>query len=262
MGFTIVRANAFTDKQFKGNPAAVCIMDSSREDTWMQSVAAEMNLSETAFLLEQKDGHSLRWFTPTTEVDLCGHATLASAHALWETGCLPRNRQARFHTRSGLLTAESKGDWIEMDFPADPVQQTTTTPDSLLTALKTEGRLIGFTGTNFLVEVDTPGIVRALSPDFNLLSLLGARVIVTSRSDEPEYDFISRYFAPSVGIDEDPVTGSAHCCLGPYWGGRLGKTALVGYQASARGGSVRVRLQNGRIILGGQAVTFFRGELP
>lgn len=261
MGLTIVRANAFTDKPFKGNPAAVCIMTSPRDDAWMQAVAAEMNLSETAFLLEREDGYSLRWFTPSTEVDLCGHATLASAHALWETGCLPRHQQARFHTRSGLLTAESKGAWIEMDFPSDPAKHVTT-PASLFTALKANGKLIGFTGTNFLVETESPDVVRNLSPDFNMLKMLGARVIVTSIADEPGYDFISRYFAPSVGIDEDPVTGSAHCCLGPYWGERLGKTELVGYQASARGGTVRVRLQNGRVILGGQAVTFFRGELP
>lgn len=261
MGFTIIQVNAFTDKLFKGNPAAVCIMTSLRDDSWMQAVAAEMNLSETAFLLEREDGYNLRWFTPTTEVDLCGHATLASAHALWETGRLSRQRQARFHTRSGLLTADHKGTYIEMDFPADPAKPVAAVPASLFTALKAEGKLIGLSDTNFLVDLESPEKVRSLSPDFKLLKMLGARVIVTSLADAPEYDFISRYFAPSVGIDEDPVTGSAHCCLGPYWAGRLGKTELVGYQASARGGAVRVRLQNGRVAIGGQAVTFFRGEL-
>lgn len=261
MGITLVQVDAFTDKPFKGNPAAVCILPAIREDRWMQEVAAEMNLSETAFLLEQGDGYSLRWFTPLTEVDLCGHATLASAHALWEFGHLPTHRQARFHTRSGLLTAECKGAWIEMDFPATPAVKTTV-PKDLFSALGIVDARVGFNGVDYLVEVDSPQIVRALSPNFGLLQSVDARgIMVTSIGNSPEYDFVSRFFAPRVGIDEDPVTGSAHCCLGPYWANRLGKSELLGYQASARGGIVKVRLQNGRAILGGQAVTVFRGEL-
>ena len=261
MGLAITQVDAFTDKSFKGNPAAVCVLPSPREDQWMQDVAAEMNLSETAFLLEREDGYNLRWFTPLAEVNLCGHATLASAHVLWEAGRLPTHKQARFHTRSGLLTAERKGEWIEMDFPATPVKPAAISRDILL-ALKTEGKFIGFNGADYLVEVDSEKIVRELSPDFALLRAVRTRgVMVTSLADSPGHDFISRFFAPSVGINEDPVTGSAHCCLGPYWGDRLGKKELVGYQASTRGGVVRVRLQNGRVILGGQAVTVFRGEL-
>lgn len=260
MKLTIVQVDAFTDKPFKGNPAAVCVLSSPREDRWMQAVAAEMNLSETAFLLEREDGYSLRWFTPLVEVDLCGHATLASAHVLWDSGYLPIHRQAQFYTRSGLLTVERKGEWIEMDFPATPVKPTSV-PKDLASALKTEGKFTGFNGIDYLVEVNSPKIVREMSPDFTLLQTVPTRgVIVTSIADAPGYDFISRFFAPRVGINEDPVTGSAHCSLGPYWGDKLGKKELVGYQASARGGEVRVRLQNDRVILGGQAVTVFRGE--
>ena len=261
MGITLVQVDAFTDKPFKGNPAAVCILPSVREDRWMQDVAAEMNLSETAFLLEQGDGYSLRWFTPLTEVDLCGHATLASAHALWEFGHLPAHRQARFYTRSGLLTAVYKGAWIEMDFPAAPAVKVTA-PKNLFSALGIANACVGFNGVDYLVEVESPQIVNSLSPNFGLLQSVEARgIIATSIGNSSEYDFVSRFFAPRVGINEDPVTGSAHCCLGPYWADRLGKTELLGYQASARGGIVKVRLQNGRAVLGGQAVTVFRGEL-
>ena len=261
MTLAIVQVDAFTDKPFKGNPAAVCILPSPCESSWMQDLAAEMNLSETAFLLKQGDGYSLRWFTPVAEVELCGHATLASAHVLWQSGCLPIGQPARFHTLSGLLTAKRNGEWIEMDFPAIPVKPATVS-GVMVSALKTEGKFVGFNGMDYLVEVDSPKTVREMFPDFNLLLALRTRgVIVTSISDSPEYDFISRFFAPSVGINEDPVTGSAHCSLGPYWGDKLSKKELVGYQASARGGVVRVHLQNGRVILGGQAVTVFRGEL-
>lgn len=233
----------------------------------MQNVAREMNLSETAFLLKQDDGYNLRWFTPTVEVDLCGHATLASAHALWESGRLAPGRQARFHTRSGLLTADLKGDWIEMDFPAKPATPVAAAPDSLFralgAALGTKVKFAGFNEMDYLLEVDGPETVRALEPDFGLLRIVPARgIIVTSLADLPGYDFISRFFAPRVGVDEDPVTGSAHCCLGPYWAGRLNKNEFLAYQASARGGVLRVRLQDGRVALGGQAVTVLRGELP
>jgi len=225
----------------------------------MQLVAREMNLAETAFLLRQADGYQLRWFTPMVEMDLCGHATLASAHALWEEGHLPPGEQARFHTRSGLLTAQRKGDWIEMDFPAKP-DEPAPAPDGLIEALGASPKYIGKNEFDYIVELDSEDTVRRLKPDFTLLEKIPVRgVIVTSRA--ADYDFVSRFFAPASGIPEDPVTGSAHCCLGPFWRERLNKTEFVAYQASARGGVVRVRLERDRILLGGQAVTVLRGEL-
>jgi len=229
----------------------------------MQNVATEMNLSETAFLLKGNDGYNLRWFTPAAEVELCGHATLASAHILWETGVLQPGEQARFHTLSGLLTADRRGDWFEMDFPAKsetPVE----VPASLIEILGAgrEVKNIVANQFDFLVEVASESIVRAIQPDFTRLSKIPVRgVIVTSRSDSRDYDFVSRFFAPAVGVNEDPVTGSAHCFLSPYWSERLGRNELVGYQASARGGVVKVRLDGERVHLGGQAVTVLRAEL-
>ncbi|MBI4384182.1 MAG: PhzF family phenazine biosynthesis protein, partial [Nitrospinae bacterium] len=253
MGIPIFQVDAFTDKPFQGNPAAVCLLPSPREEGWMQAVAGEMNLSETAFLLEEGGGHRLRWFTPVTEVDLCGHATLASAHALWESGRLPSGKQARFHTRSGLLTAELKGGWIEMDFPSAPPQPIEP-PEELARALGVEPRSSGYNQTDYLVEVESPETLRAMKPDFKLLGALPVRgVIVTCVSDSSKYEFISRFFAPRAGIDEDPVTGSAHCCLAPYWAGGLRKKAFTAYQASPRGGVLRVRLNGGRVTLAGQA---------
>lgn len=261
MGIQIFQVDAFTDKPFSGNPAAVCILPRAAEDLWMQNLAREMNLSETAFLHQEGDEFRLRWFTPVTEVDLCGHATLASAHVLWESGRLQPATEARFHTRSGLLTADRKGDWIEMDFPAQPANATPI-PDGMIDALGVEAQFVGFNGTDYLVEAPSAEVVRGLQPDFGRLRLIPARgVMVTSRSDSSACDFVSRFFAPGVGIDEDPVTGSAHCCLGPYWAAKLGKNELVGHQVSERTGVVRVRLQNDRVILGGQAVTVMRGEL-
>ena len=261
MGLAIFQVDAFTDKPFAGNPAAVCILPESRDAAWMQSVAAEMNLSETAFLRKESDGFNLRWFTPTVEVDLCGHATLASAHVLWEAGYLAPDRQARFSTRSGLLTARREGQWIEMDFPAEP-ETPTPAPPELARAL---GAPLGYVGKNrldYLVEMDTEEAVRRLKPDFGLLGRISTRgVIVTSRASSPGYDFVSRFFAPAAGINEDPVTGSAHCCLGPFWGARLHRDQLLAYQASARGGVVRVRMSGARVHLGGQAITVLRGEL-
>jgi PhzF family phenazine biosynthesis protein len=258
----IVQVDAFADSPFAGNPAAVCILPEPRDERWMALVAREMNLSETAFLAPNGDGYGLRWFTPAVEVDLCGHATLASAHVLWEDGHLAPVAQARFHTRSGLLTAERRdGGWIEMDFPAalaTPIEA----PPEMARALGVTPLFCGKNRLDYLVEVESEAAVRALTPDLAALRAFGARgVIVTARSDSPGYDFVSRFFAPGAGIDEDPVTGSAHCGLGPFWAPRLGKTELVGYQASARGGVVRVRLEGERVKLGGQAVTVLRGEL-
>jgi PhzF family phenazine biosynthesis protein len=261
MGLAIVQVDAFTDTPFAGNPAAVCVLPEARQERWMQQVAREMNLSETAFLLRRPDGFDLRWFTPAIEVDLCGHATLASAHVLWGEGHLEAGSTARFHTRSGLLTAVRQGSWIELDFPAVP-DAPVTPPAELAPALGVSPVYVGQNRTGWLVQVASEQEVRALQPNFTALKALPGRgVIVTSRSETPAFDFISRYFAPAAGIDEDPVTGSAHCCLGPFWGRQLHKNTFTAYQASPRGGVVRVRLHGDRVLLGGQAVTVLRGEL-
>jgi PhzF family phenazine biosynthesis protein len=257
----IVQVDAFTAEPFAGNPAAVCVLAHAADKRWMQQVAREMNLSETAFLFRQDDAWSLRWFTPTVEVALCGHATLASAHVLWQDGHLPQDAQARFDTKSGRLTADRKGDWIEMDFPAEPAQPTAP-PPSLLEALGVAARFVGKNRMDYLVEIESEAAVRALQPDFTRLRSLPVRgVMVTARASGDGFDFVSRFFAPGAGVDEDPVTGSAHCCLAPYWGAKLGKTEMTGHQVSARGGVVRVRDAGARVILGGQAVTVLRGEL-
>ncbi len=261
MGSRIYIVDAFTDKAFAGNPAAVCILNNERDETWMQNLAREMNLSETAFLHRQEDGFGLRWFTPAVEVDLCGHATLASAHVLWGTGLLPTKEEARFHTRSGLLMAERKGDWIEMNFPSTP-DKPATAPSQLQEALGVSPLYVGKSRFDYLLEVDTEETVRGVRPDFDLLKGMPVRgVIVTSAATSHGYDFVSRFFAPGAGVDEDPVTGSAHCCLGPFWSKRLRKNELIAYQASSRGGTVRVRVEDERVYLGGQAVTILQGEL-
>lgn len=255
------QVDAFTDRPFAGNPAAVCLLSAPRDPVWMQQVGREMNLAETAFLLPRPDGFDLRWFTPTTEVDLCGHATLASAHILWEEGYLPSGAVATFHTRSGILTAARHGELIWLDFPATPDRPASESAE-LRRALRVNIRYLGRTAFDYLVEVDSAATVRSLRPDLSALARLRVRgVIVTARSDRVGEDFVSRFFAPASGVPEDPVTGSAHCGLGPFWASRLGKQELVGYQASERGGIVRVRLDGNRVHLGGQAVTVLRGEL-
>jgi predicted PhzF superfamily epimerase YddE/YHI9 len=261
MGLAIVQVDAFTDTPFAGNPAAVCILPAPRDERWMQDVAREMNLSETAFLHRENDGYGLRWFTPTVEVALCGHATLASAHVLWNDGHLASSAPARFHTKSGLLTAERRGAWIELDFPAT-VASAAEPPPGLLEALHVRPGAVGRSRFDYLIEVDSEETLRALDPDFTALGRVEARgIMVTSRASTAGFDFVSRFFAPASGINEDPATGSSHCTLAPYWSKRLGKTELVAYQASSRGGVIRVRLQGDRVILGGQAVTVLRGEL-
>jgi PhzF family phenazine biosynthesis protein len=261
LGMTIYQVDSFTDKPFSGNPAAVCITNGLQDEGWMQNVAREMNLSETAFLRKQAEGYNLRWFTPAVEIELCGHATLASAHILWELGLLKPGEQAIFHTLSGLLAAKQKGKWIEMDFPAKVAEQAIA-PARLIEALGVEVKYVGKNQFDYLVEVESEDVVCNIKPDFGLLQTVAARgVIVTSLADSGEYDFVSRFFAPNVGVSEDPVTGSAHCCLSPFWSKRLGKNELVGYQASARGGVVKVRYVGDRVFLGGQAVTVLRGEL-
>lgn len=261
MGQPITQVDAFTNTPFGGNPAAVCILSEPGNVQWMQQVAQEMNLSETAFLYRQEDGFHLRWFTPAVEVDLCGHATLASAHVLWEEGHLQPEEQARFYTRSGLLTAERQGAWITLDFPATP-PISAFAPAELVQALGVEFAYVGKNQFDYLVEVDSEETLRALKPDMNLLERVPARgVIVTSRSTSSEYDFVSRFFAPGVGVSEDPATGSAQCTLAPFWGQRLNKSELVAYQASPRGGVFRLGVRSERIAIGGQAVTVLHGEL-
>ncbi len=261
MGFRIYHVDAFTGEAFGGNPAAVCFLTEPRETEWMQRVGREMNLSETAFLEPREDGWGLRWFTPTVEVDLCGHATLASAHALWESGALSPTEPASFHTRSGLLTCERRDDWIEMDFPASTPSETAP-PAGLMEALGAASRYVGRSRFDYLVEVGSEAEVRGLQPDFNALCKTDTRgIIVTCRSETPGFDFVSRFFAPGAGIDEDTATGSAHCALAPYWQQKLGKSEMTGYQASDRGGVVRVSVRGDRVGLGGQAVTVLKGDL-
>jgi PhzF family phenazine biosynthesis protein len=260
----ILQVDAFTDQPFRGNPAAVCFLDRERDAAWMQSVGSEMNLSETAFLLRAKnsDGWSLRWFTPAVEVALCGHATLASAHALWEENVLGEKETARFHTKSGLLTATKRGEWIELDFPATYEQKSEAPPELLQSLGVSNPRYLGRDKFDYLVELDSEEQVRKLTPNHAALRKIPVRgVIVTSHAANGDYDFVSRYFAPGSGIDEDPVTGSAHCRLAPYWSERLGKNEFNAYQASPRGGILRVRLDGDRVKLGGRAVTVLRGDL-
>jgi PhzF family phenazine biosynthesis protein len=262
MSLRITQVDAFTNRPFAGNPAAVCILPKAADPEWMLNIAREMNLAETAFLVPQRDGYDLRWFTPAVEVDLCGHATLASAHVLWEDGHLKPTQQARFHTKSGLLTADRRDAWIELDFPATP-PAVAPAPAGLVDALGAKPTFVGRSRFDYLVEIENEAIVRALTPDLNAVSRVEARgVIVTSRADaRSQYDFVSRFFAPQSGVPEDPVTGSAHCALTPYWSAKFGKNDLVAYQASARGGELRLRLDGDRVRLGGQAVTVLRGEL-
>ena len=258
----LLQIDAFADQPFRGNPAAVCLLDRERDEKWMQNVGAEMNLSETAFLLPKNDGWSLRWFTPSVEVALCGHATLASAHALWEENLLAPGETAKFHTKSGLLTARQRDSLIELDFPATPEEKTEAPPDLLQALGIASPRYVGRDKFDFLVEVGSEDELRRLKPNHAALRQIPVRgVIVTSRASNGEYDFVSRFFAPGSGVDEDPVTGSAHCRLAPYWSERLGKKEFVAYQASARGGVLRVRLDGDRVKIAGRAITVLRGEL-
>jgi PhzF family phenazine biosynthesis protein len=267
MGIRISQVDAFTSRPFAGNPAAVCVLSKPADESWMQSVAAEMNLSETAFAmrLPGESSFSLRWFTPVSEVDLCGHATLATAHILWEDGHLPRNEPALFETRSGLLTARPGPDGIELDFPSEPVSEPMLDPGELDKLQSALGAPVKFAGKNrfdLLVELDSEETVRSLCPDFRRLEQYPVRgVIATSRSSSPEFELVSRFFAPRVGINEDPVCGSAHCCLGPYWAEKLGRTKLTAHQVSCRGGVVKIRVEGPRTVLIGHAVTVLRGEL-
>ena len=256
MKLTITTVDAFTNIQFGGNPAAVTVLPEARPDHWMQQLAREMNLSETAYLQKRSDGdYDLRWFTPTVEVDLCGHATLASAHVLWASGALPVSETARFHTKSGVLTAIKIGEWIQLDFPGTPITETAA-PAGLLDALPVQPLFIGKSKFDYLIEISEAEL-RALKPDFSKLAKVEdcRGVMVTSRSSDSQFDFLSRFFAPASGINEDPVTGSAHCALTPYWAEKLNSSSLSALQASERGGHIKVELKGGRVLLSGQAVT-------
>lgn len=261
----IFQVDAFTDQAFKGNPACVCFVDSSHPESWMQSLAQEMNLSETAFVLKRENGFDLRWFTPKKEVSLCGHATLATAHILWEEKFLKPTEEAAFETRSGLLTAQKDGAWIELNFPArfiSSAKENARLNRALGVTPQCTNKSSSAQGDIYLIEVESEQTVRAMTPDFGALVAANARgVIVTSIARDQEYDFVSRYFAPAVGINEDPVTGSAHCYLAPYWGAKLNKQVLIGLQASARTGIVKCCWKGERVLLRGKAVTIFKGEL-
>lgn len=259
---TITQVDAFTGQPFGGNPAAVCLLPRPADAAWMQHVAREMNLSETAFLVRRDDGtYDLRWFTPAVEVDLCGHATLASAHVLWESGHLADGSRAVFHTRSGKLSATQRDGWIEMDFPAEP-DRPAAAPAALAAGLGADPVYVGRNRFDYLVEVESEATLRSLSPDARRLSEIDTRgIIVTAHADTDGFDFVSRFFAPGTGIFEDPVTGSAHCCLGPYWQRRLGRADFTAWQASERGGLVKVAIRDDRVMLSGKAVTVLQGEL-
>lgn len=258
----VFQVDAFTtDKAFSGNPAAVCLVEKPQNANWMQAIAAEMNLSETAFVRPCDDGFELRWFTPTVEVDLCGHATLAAAHVLWEQGALEPGATVRFQTQSGCLQAKQSAGWIELDFPAEPVASVDA-PEGLLPALGIKQAAVYRNRLDYLVTVASAAEIRGLTPDFFSLKTLDMRgVIVTAPADDHAFDFVSRFFAPAAGIAEDPVTGSAHCALYPFWRERLNKPEMTASQISRRGGMIKLRGQGGRVMLSGQALTVMSGEL-
>jgi predicted PhzF superfamily epimerase YddE/YHI9 len=253
--------DAFTSRPFAGNPAAICPMPAPAQEDWMQSVAAEMKHAETAFIWPIDGGFQLRWFTPTVEVDLCGHATLAAAHALWSTSIFAVGESISFATRSGWLTASRSGGCIALDFPAEPAELSPLT-DLCEEVLGGTPVWLGWNRLDWLAELRSENEVRAFVPNFEKIAAMGLRgLMITARSAGSDYDFVSRFFAPQAGVPEDSVTGSAHCCLGPYWACRLGRSELVGYQASQRGGTVGVRVKGDRVELIGQAVTVLEGSL-
>ncbi|MBN2853333.1 MAG: PhzF family phenazine biosynthesis protein [Clostridia bacterium] len=255
----IYQVDAFAEKPFSGNPAAVCILESYPNEKWMKDIASEMNLAETAFVVPTEDGFSLRWFTPTSEVDLCGHATLASAHILWEEGYIIESQTANFYTKSGLLTAKNVNGWIQHDLPPLPEHEVEA-PKGLIEALNIKPVYVGKNVFDYLIEVESEEMVKNMNPDFTKLLKIPMRgVIVTARSKE--YDFISRFFAPEVGVFEDPVTGSAHCSLALYWQKKLEKDSFTAYQASKRGGILKVQIEGERILVSGKAITVLKGSL-
>jgi predicted PhzF superfamily epimerase YddE/YHI9 len=258
---SIFQVDAFTDIAYRGNPAGVCPVDEFPADEWMQAVAAEMNVAETAFVTpaDREGQRGLRWFSPTTEVPLCGHATLATAHVLWSEGYAERDAPLAFSTRSGVLTASPiAGGWIELDLPAMPAADSQL-PDGVLTALGVSALRTGTSEIFDVVEVSSPSEVAAAAPDMAVLRGYPRCYIVTARSDGDEV--LCRVFAPAIGIDEDPATGSAQCVLAPWWAPSLGADRFVVRQLSRRGGTLRVRLDGDRVGVAGQAVTTLRGSL-
>ena len=261
MAQRIIQVDAFTRTPYRGNPAAVCLLESAADEVWMQIVAREMNLSETAFLFPEQMGYRLRWFGPNAEVDLCGHATLASAHVLWEEGIQPSDKEITFFSRSGILSARKQDDWVILNFPLEPASELPI-PPALVEALGVELRYVGENRVDYIIEVESEEVLRSLNPDFGRLQRFSDRgFMVTSRSSTPGYDYISRFFAPGRGVNEDPATGSSHCCLGPFWQERLKKNEFMAYQASLRGGVAKIRVLEDRVSIGGQAVTVLKGEL-
>ena len=257
----IFTVDAFTDKLFSGNPAGVCILDEDMSENTMLSIAAEMNLSETAFVKKIDEGFSLKWFTPKVEVQLCGHATLATAHILWEQGILSQNEEARFHTLSGLLTVTNDNGEYEMNFPAYTVKDVSPN-EKLIEALKVTPVNFAEAEYHYICELESEEQLRNVSPSMEtLMGLEKFGTIVTAKSNSNDYDFVSRFFAPSKGVNEDPVTGSAHCSLGPYWMQKTGRDYFTAYQASQRGGVVKIKMNDGRVLLKGRAVTFLRGDI-
>jgi PhzF family phenazine biosynthesis protein len=258
----IFTVDAFTDKIFSGNPAAVCLLEKNLDDLLLQSIAAEMNLSETAFVKKIDEGFSLRWFTPKAEVELCGHATLASAHILWQEGILKPDEEAIFHTVfKGKLTAKKEGDEIVLNFPVNSPSPAGIN-EKLEKALGIKPLFLGTTEHHYLAELNSEEEVRNVKPDFDLLVKLEKYgTIITAKAENKNYDFVSRFFAPLKGVKEDPVTGSAHCVLAPYWSGKLGMKSMKAFQASERGGYISVTLKGDRVLLAGTAVTFLKGEL-
>ena len=253
--------DAFTSRPFSGNPAAVVPLDRWPQDAWLQDFAMEMNLSETVYLVPSQTGFEIRWFTPQIEVDLCGHATLASAKVIALLNLNQTGREIEFSSRSGKLTARIYEDWIQLDFPKVPASPVAA-PRGLLEALGVAAQYVGRNAFDYLVEVASEAELRGLNPDFTKLASVAARgIMVTAISADPAYDFVSRFFAPAAGVNEDPVTGSAHCCLADYWQHRLGKSKFTAYQASARGGVLQVEVVGERVLLGGQAVVVAAGEL-
>ncbi|WP_397538539.1 PhzF family phenazine biosynthesis protein [Rummeliibacillus pycnus] len=253
--------NTFTEQPFKGNPAAVCYLSEEKESNWMQQIAKEINLPTTAFINLLNNKYYLRWFTPTTEIPICGHGTLASSYFLWEKGLFDKEKSITFQTKSGVLEAQLIDDWVQLQFPT-MIQEKTIAPDVLVRALGVDLTYVGKNKLDYLVEVESEDLVRNLKPNIDLITQLAVRgVIVTSKSNTSEFDFVSRFFSPSQGINEDFVNGSSHCCLGPYWKDKFKKNNLTAYQASERGGIIKLRVIDGAVLLSGKAVTIFEGKL-
>jgi PhzF family phenazine biosynthesis protein len=257
----IFTVDSFSHQPFRGNPAGVCVLREPMDEITQRMIARELNLSETAFLQDHGDHYKLRWFTPEVEIDLCGHATLASAHVIWQEGLRPTSEQLRFRTRSGLLTATKNGEWIELDFPAyqvEPVADMTPIAAAIgapvLSAWLSSSQKV-------LAELESSAQVKSLRPDFSAIAQAAPHGLIVTAQSEPPFDFVSRFFAPAYGINEDPVTGSAHCVLVPYWSQKLGKKELYAFQASARGGELKLRLEGDRVKIGGQATTIMKANM-